>query len=136
MPIFPDVIIPTASPLLWLWVVIPVLLAVLFLLSENFIERITERRLGKPIVGVGYVLMGVALLVGVMAFNLVPDIMEAEQTSNAVRALEEAGFSEVRISVDVGTFGAIYDNELMRGVIIPDPAVENGYHVQQTFPRD
>jgi hypothetical protein len=136
MPQYPDIIIPGPNLLLWLWVIIPLGLAVLFLVSENFIERFTEKKFDKPVVGVGYILMGVSLLVGVMAFNLVPDLLQAEHTANAVKALEAEGFSEVRITMDAGTFGAIYDGELMRGVVISDPAVVDGYHVQQTFPRE
>lgn len=131
---FPDITLPDPDYALWLWVIVPLILAGLFLWSEQIIERVTEKRRGKPTVGVGYILMGISLLVGVMAFTLVPDYIEATRATAAVSALESIGFQDVRISLDKGTFGAYYDGELMRGVIVPDVAHPGNYSVYETPP--
>lgn len=133
---FPDITVAEPNMAIWLWVLIPAVLAVLFLLAENVIERITDKSFGKPVVGVGYILMGISIFVALLSFSFIPSILEDEANRNAVQALEEIGFEEIRISTDVGTFGAIYDGELMRGVIIPDVGHPGEYHVQQTFPLD
>lgn len=129
MRVFPDIYIAPPNYWLWLWLIVPAILAVGFLLSEFLIERWTERKWGKTVVGVGYIGMGVMLFVSAMAISLVPDAISAQQSSSAVTSLEKHGFDEIRINVDAGTFGAYYGGELMRGVLVEDSDSPNTYHV-------
>lgn len=129
---FPDIAIPDPDYVLWLWVVVPVILAAVFWFAENLIERITEKRLGKPVVGIGYVFMGISLMVAVMAFTIVPDYIEAQREVSAVNAMEKIGFQDIRLSLDKGTFGAYYEGELMRGVLVPDAAHPGMFSVYET----
>jgi len=116
---FPDIVIADPNYWLWLWLIIPTFLAIVSLIGESWAEKWTERKYGKPVVGVGYIVMGVMLFIAAMAITLVPDAISAERTASAIDALESNGFEEIRISIDNGTFGAYYEGELMRGILVP-----------------
>lgn len=131
---YPDITVAPANGWLWLWLIIPALLAVVALLLESPMERFTEKRFGKPVVGVGYVLMGIFLFVSAMSIALVPDAIYAQRNTDARIALEEVGFSEVRVNIDNKTFGAIYENELMRGVLVEETGEPGVFKIVDTSP--
>jgi hypothetical protein len=126
---FPDIVVADPNYWLWLWLIIPAALAVGFLLAEFIIERWTEKKWGKAVVGVGYIAMGVMLFISAMAITLVPDAIYAQHNDSAVSALEDIGFTEVRLNIDTGTYGAYYDGELMRGVLVEIQAHPGNYQV-------
>lgn len=134
MRTFPDITIAAPNYSLWLWLVIPALLAIVFLILEGVIERFTEKRFKKPIVGIGYIAMGIALFVAAMSIPLVPAAISTERSASAIRALESAGFEDVRLNVDAGTFGAYYEGELMRGALVEDQAHPGIFMVVETPP--
>ncbi len=134
MRVFPDITLTSPDLSMWLWIIIPFSLAGLFLFAEFVIERQTEKRRGAPVVGVGFVLMGIALFVGMMGVTLVPDAIHTIETQKVVAALEGIGFQDVRLSLDQNSFGGYYDGELVRGVFIEDPSHENVYNVYETPP--
>ncbi|QIG57959.1 hypothetical protein SEA_PAULODIABOLI_275 [Microbacterium phage PauloDiaboli] len=131
---FPDIVIAAPNYSLWLWLLVPAVLAAGFFFLEGIIERSTEKRLGKPLVGIGFVAMGIALFVSAMSIPLVPGAIAAERNASAVQALEDIGFQDIRLNVDAGTFGAYYEGELMRGALIEDQAHKNTYMVVETPP--
>lgn len=131
---FPDIVIAAPNYALWLWLLIPAILAVVFFLLENVIERVTDKHFGKPLVGVGYVAMGIALFIAAMSIPLVPGAIAAERNASAVRALEDIGFEDIRLNVDAGTFGAYYEGELMRGALIEDQSHRGTFMVVETPP--
>ncbi len=134
MRTFPDIVV--AAPNYWWWLVVVGLAAaaVGFFFLEHYIERVSDKRRGKPFVGIGYTLSVIALFSAAMFTPVVPDIISSERTASAVAALEEIGFEEVRTTIDSGTFGAYYEGELMRGVLVADKAHPGVYKVVESGP--
>lgn len=131
---FPDIVVPGPDYSVFLWLLLPIAAALVCVLLEFLIEHLTEKYRGKPTVGIGFVLMGAALLAGASGVPLLFDEVEAVQERQAVAALEEKGFSDVRLSFDAKTFGAYYDGELMRGALIPDRYHADTYKIVETPP--
>lgn len=128
--------IPEPSWTPWLLLVIPVVLAVVFLVGEFVVQRVSakRRKSGHPFVGFGFIPMGIAIFVATMTYPLVPLQLQQEKTATAVAELESIGFEEVRISIDNGTFGAYYEDELMRGALVPVQNHPGEYRVIETPP--
>jgi len=132
---FPDITIADPNLWLWLWLLIPLGLAAGAFIAEIPIEKLTEKWFGRPVVGIGYITMGVFLLVAAVCVPLIPDAIESERNADATIALEEIGFEDVRITMSIGTFGAYWEGELMRGVLVEEPAHPGTFQVLRTNPR-
>ncbi|UVG35250.1 membrane protein [Microbacterium phage Cece] len=131
---FPDIIVPGPDYSVFLWLLLPIGAAAACVFLEFLIEHFTEKYRGKPTVGVGFVLMGAALLAGASGVPLLFDEVQSAQERQAVAALEENGFTDVRLSFDAKTFGAYYEGELMRGALIPDRYEVDTYRIVETPP--
>lgn len=133
---FPNITVPEPSWLPWLWLVIPIVAAIVFLVGEFIVQKVSakRRKSGHPFVGWGFIPMGIAIFVATMTYPLVPLQLEEEKTAIVVQQLEESGFEEVRISIENGTFGAYYDGELMRGALVPVQNHEGEFRVIETPP--
>jgi len=131
---FPDIVIAGPDFGYYLWLIIPAIAVFLFLGLEFLVERWSLKRKRKPVVGVGFVLAGIAALIGVSSLTPIQEQIEMDRTVSAVSQLEDIGFQEVRITLESGTFGAYYDGELMRGALVPVQNHPGEYRVIETPP--
>lgn len=137
MRTFPDITPETIDAWGFWWVIlIPLGAFVLGAIVEFIIRKASKTHVNAfNFQGVGY---GIMALSGAIAFliamGFVPDSISTAEDNNMIASLEDIGFEEIRMNFDEGTFGAYYEGELMRGVVVEDQTNPGTFKVVETPP--
>ncbi|UDL16484.1 membrane protein [Microbacterium phage Zooman] len=133
MRTFPD-ITPEAVDGWSLWW--PILIPITVVLLSIGVEFLIRKRNPKSDfrgTGIGIAGLGVAAIF-LMGAAFIPVAVGDQEDVNTVKALESVGFQEIRMNFEEGTFGAYYEGELMRGVVIEDQNHPGTFKVVETPP--